>query len=387
MPYPPDKGDKVRSYHLLRYLAARHDVLLGTFVDDPKDLAHVATVSTWCREVKAIRLDPLRARVASLVGLIDGRPLTLAYYANSELRAWIAELVAQQRIDAVVVFSSSMAQYAEGLGLPVVVDFVDVDSAKWSDYALSRAWPASWLYRREARKLLAYERRVAATNRHCFFVTDKEVALFATTAPECAAHLQAVGNGVDFGYFSIDPSRASPFAKNETPIVFTGAMDYWPNEDAVAWFTREVLPALRERWPSVRLTIVGRNPSPAVRALAGDAVHVTGTVDDVRGWLQHAAVVVAPLRLARGVQNKVLEAMAMGRPVVAAASCVEAIDALPGQHLAAATSAQDYVLEITKLLDSPDAARDMGVAGRRCVEARYSWDARLQPFSTCLGEA
>lgn len=387
MPYPPNKGDKVRSYHVMRYLASRHEVLLGTFVDDPQDEAHVATVAAWCREVKAIRLDPLRARVASLAGLADGRPLTLAYYAHAQLRAWVAELASQRRIDAVVVFSSSMAQYAEGLGLPVVVDFVDVDSAKWADYAKSRPWPLSWLYRREAAKLLAYERRVALANRHCFFVTDKEVELFATSAPECAAHLQSVGNGVDAGFFSIDPSRASPYAQGETPIVFTGAMDYWPNEDAVVWFAREVLPALRARWPSARLSIVGRNPSPAVRSLASDAVRVTGTVDDVRGWLQHAAVVVAPLRLARGVQNKVLEAMAMGRPVVAAAACVEAIDAQPGQHLAAATSAEDYLREIGKLLDSPSAARAMGLAGRGCVESRYSWEARLQPFAACLGAA
>ncbi len=387
MPYPPNKGDKVRSYHLLRFLASRHDVLLGTFVDDPHDEAHVSTVAQWCHEVKAVRLHPWRARLASLAGLFQGAPLTLVYYKNKALRTWVDDLVARRQIDAVVVFSSSMAPYAEGIELPRVVDFVDVDSAKWRDYAAARPWPLSWLYRREAEHLLAYERKVAAKNKHCFFVTPKEVELFAQSAPECAANLQAVGNGVDARFFSIDPSRTSPFAADETPIVFTGAMDYWPNEDAVVWFAQEVLPLLRLRWPAARLTVVGRSPSPAVLALASDAVRVTGTVDDVRAWLQHAAVVVAPLRLARGVQNKVLEAMAMGRPVVAASACVDAIDATAGQHLAAATSASDYVREITQLLEQAPRAQTMGQAGRECVERRYAWDARLQPFATCLEAA
>jgi sugar transferase (PEP-CTERM/EpsH1 system associated) len=383
LPYPPNKGDKVRSYHLLRHLAQRHEVLLGTFVDDPDDEAHVATVRTWCADLMAVRLNPWRARLASLSGLWRDQPLTLAYYRNAELMAWVLA----QRVDAVVVFSSSMAQYAEALTVPMLVDFVDVDSAKWTDYAKARRWPMSWLYRREGARLLAYERGVAARAQRSFFVTDKETAMFAGLAPECAARVQAVGNGVDTAYFAPDPARASPFEPGEIPLVFTGAMDYWPNADAVAWFAAEMLPSLRQRWPQARLSIVGRSPSPAVQALAGDAVRVTGTVADVRPWLQHAAVVVAPLRLARGIQNKVLEAMAMGRPVVAAATCVEAIDAEAGLHLEAAAQPADYVRLIDALLAAPARAERLGGAARACVESRYGWAARLAPIDGFLEAA
>lgn len=376
LPYPPNKGDKVRSYHLLRHLAERHEVLLGTFVDDPEDEQHVATVRQWCADVKAVRLHPRRARVSSLQGLLWGEPLTLAYYRNAELMAWARA----QRADAAVVFSSSMARYAEGFRGPVLVDFVDVDSAKWADYAGNHRWPLSWLYRREGRELLAYERAVAAKATQSFFVTDKEVALFTGLAPECAGRVQAVGNGVDTAYFSPDPSRPNPYDSAEIPIVFTGAMDYWPNVDAVTWFAAEMLPALRVRWPGLRLSIVGRSPAAAVRALAGDAVRVTGTVPDVRPWLQYAAVVVAPLRLARGVQNKVLEAMAMARPVVAATSCVEAIEAVAGRHLAAASEVGDYVAIIDAWLSVPERAHQVGHQARQCVVERYGWAARLSPL-------
>ncbi|RVT53445.1 TIGR03087 family PEP-CTERM/XrtA system glycosyltransferase [Rubrivivax albus] len=383
LPYPPNKGDKVRSYHLLRHLAERHDVLLGTFVDDPDDEPHVATVRQWCADVKAVRLHPRRARLASLQGLLRGEPLTLAYYRNAELMAWARA----QQADAAVVFSSSMAPYAEGFGGPVLVDFVDVDSAKWADYAGNHRWPLSWLYRREGRELLAYERAVAVKATQSFFVTDKEVALFTGLAPECAGRVQAVGNGVDTTYFAPDPARPNPYDPGEVPVVFTGAMDYWPNVDAVTWFAAEMLPALRARWPGLRLSIVGRSPTAAVQALAGDAVRVTGTVPDVRPWLQHAAVVVAPLRLARGVQNKVLEAMAMARPVVAAATCVEAIEAVPGHDLAAASDPADYIAQVDAWLSRPEEREHIGRQARACVVSRYGWSPRLAPVDRCLEPA
>jgi len=380
LPYPPNKGDKVRSYHLLRHLAERHEVLLGTFVDDPEDEQHVATVRQWCADIKAVRLHPRRAKLASLQGLLRGEPLTLAYYRSAEMMAWARA----QQADAAVVFSSSMAPYAEGFPGPVLVDFVDVDSAKWADYAGNHRWPLSWLYRREGRKLLAYEREVAAKATQSFFVTDKEVALFTALAPEVAGRVQAVGNGVDTQYFAPDPARPNPYDAGEIPIVFTGAMDYWPNVDAVTWFAAEMLPALRERWPALRFSIVGRSPTDAVQTLASDAVRVTGTVADVRPWLQHAAVVVAPLRLARGVQNKVLEAMAMGRPIVTTRSCAEAIDAAPGQYLYAVESAADCVDAVTTVLVSPESSERMGCEARAQVIRLYGWEARLAPIDRCL---
>ena len=378
LPYPPNKGDKVRSYHLLKHLAARHRVFLGTFVDDPQDECHLATLAPLCADMHAVRLNPRTAKLASLAGLLTGKALTLQYYQDASLSRWVSKTAAAQTIDAAVVFSSSMAQYVDALpDLPMLVDFVDVDSAKWAEYAGSHRWPLSWLYRREGERLLAYERAIAARARRSFFVTDNETALFRGLAPECSAMVESMNNGVDAAYFAPDPSRASPFPAGVIPLVFTGAMDYWPNIDAVTWFVQDVLPAIRSAWPHLQFFVVGRSPTPAVQALACDGVVVTGTVPDVRPYLQHAAAVVAPLRLARGIQNKILEAMAMARPVVASQTCVDSIDAEGGTELLAATDASDYAAHVDALLRSRDLADDIGRAGRQRVQKRYSWDAHL----------
>ncbi len=381
MPYPPNKGDKVRSFHHLKHLAARHRVFLGTFIDDPDDERHLPAVRAFCAEVHAPRLNPLVARVASLAGLLGPQALTLRYYAQASMARWVQGVMAQQAVDCTLVFSSAMAQYAQPAQLgggPLLMDLVDVDSAKWTAYAPDHRWPMSWLYRREGRTLLAYEREVAARADQTFLATEKEAELFRSLAPESAAQVSELSNGVDADYFQPQAGRASPFTAGEVPIVFTGAMDYWPNIDAVCWFATEMLPRLRERHPGLRFHIVGRSPAPAVRALASEAVRVSGTVPDVRPYLQHATVVVAPLRLARGIQNKVLEAMAMARPVVAAAPCVEAITAEPGRHLLSAADADAFVAEIEALLADPAQADAIGRAGREQVLAAYGWNARLR---------
>lgn len=378
MPYPPDKGDKVRSFHLLKHLVARHRVFVGTFMDDPEDARHVETLRSLCAGLHVSTLHPRTARLASLAGLVTNDALTLHYYRDAALRQWVAGTLEREAVDAVVVFSSSMAQYAEGLGdVPVLVDFVDVDSAKWTAYAEQRSWPLSWLYRREGARLLAYERLVATSAKRSFFCTDKETQLFVQMAPECAGAVESMNNGVDAQYFSADESRLSPFAPEELAVVFTGAMDYWPNVDAVTWFVGNVLPELRRQHPRLRFYIVGRSPTPAVLALASAGVAVTGTVPDVRPYLQHAAVVVAPLRLARGIQNKILEAMAMGRPVVASAACVAALEALPGTEILAAETVQDYERLILELIRDSEIACSIGVEGRRRVLASYTWAAHM----------
>ena len=386
MPYPPNKGDKVRSYNMLKQLTRHHQVFVGTFIDDPDDQQHVATLRAMCADLHVATLNPGLAKVASLGGLLTGQALTLGYYRDAGLARWVSETVATRCIDAALVFSSSMAQYAQRWpGLPMLVDLVDVDSAKWSEYAGAHRWPMSWVYRREGRRLLAYERALVSKAARSYLVTHKEVELFNRLAPETAGQVQALSNGVDADYFAPDATLSSPYDPGELPVVFTGAMDYWPNIDATVWFAREALPALRRQWPSLRLHIVGRSPAPAVTGLASDAVVVSGTVPDVRPYVQHAAVVVAPLRLARGVQNKVLEAMAMARPVVASASCVEAIDAEAGRDLLSAVSADDFVLQVGALLRDAERARALGVAARQRVLDVYSWPARLAALEQDLG--
>lgn len=373
LPYPPNKGDKVRSYHLLEHLARRHDVYLGTFLDDEADAEHVAAVRERCADLYVARLVPRWAKLRSLRGLMTGEALSLPYYRDAGLQRWVRSL---SGLDAAIVFSSVMAEYAPP-GLPLLVDFVDMDSAKWRQYAEAHRWPLSWLYRREGERLCAYERAVAQRAAHAFFVTAAECALFLAAAPESADKVSALGNGVDASFFSPEQAFPSPFAVGEMPLVFTGAMDYWPNIDAVVWFAEAVLPDLRARHPQVRFYIVGRHPAPAVEALAGEGVAVTGTVADVRPYLAHAAVVVAPLRIARGIQNKVLEAMAMARPVVASRACAGPIGAELGVELLAAETAADYQRQIESLLASPDLAARIGRAARQRVLADFSWDAHL----------
>lgn len=389
LPFPPNKGDKVRSFHLLKHLAARHDIFLGTFVDDPDDEQHLPAVRAFCADMHVARLDPKLAKLRSAMGLLNGNALTLEYYRDRALADWVRKFDGSRTIDATVVFSSAMMQYAElKPGTPLLIDFVDVDSFKWAQYAQSRRWPLSWVYRRESERLLAYERRSAAKAHKSFFVTEKETELFRSLAPECGAGVEAVGNGVDADFFSPDANRPSPFANDAEPsVVFTGAMDYWPNIDAVVWFCTEILPRLRERRPGLRFYIVGRSPAPAVRALASDAVVVTGTVPDVRPYLQHAGVVVAPLRVARGIQNKILEAMAMARPVVAARSCVEAFHVNEGEEVVSAVEAQDYLRAIEDLLSDPARARLIGAAGRHRVVQSHSWGAQLAAFDRQLEAA
>ncbi len=385
LPYPPNKGDKVRSYHLLSHLASRHRVFLGTFVDDPEDEAHVDRVRGLCAGLHAARLKPRLARVKSLRGLLAGEALTLPYYRDAGLQRWVDQTLGEQAIDAVVIFSSAMAQYVDQIGqLPVVVDFVDVDSAKWTQYAPAHRWPMSWLYRREGERLLAFERAVAARAARGFFVTDNETDLFRRLAPECASRVAAMNNGVDADFFCPRPTVPSPYAEGELPVVFTGAMDYWPNIDAVTWFAQEALPLLRRNKPAARFWIVGRGPTAAVQALAGEGIVITGTVPDVRPYLQHAAVVVAPLRVARGIQNKILEAMAMGRPVVASTACAGAIDAEPGRDLLPAESASDFVAAIDGLLNDSGRAATIGESARQRVLGRYSWEAHMSGIDRYL---
>ncbi len=388
LPYPPNKGDKVRTFHLLRYLISRHEVHLGTFVDDPADLEHVETVRKLCASMFVGMISPRLAKFASLRGLLTGEALTVPYYRDSGLRAWIRQTCNAVSIDSAMIFSSAMAQYADALpAVPRLLVFDDVDSAKWSQYAGHHRWPMSWMYRREARELLAFERAAAAAAKCTFFVTDKEAELFRGLAPECADRVDFVCNGVDADFFSSAHSFDNPFRGCGPVIAFTGAMDYWPNVDAVVWFSTEALPALLSKWPHLKFYIVGRSPAPAVEALASESIVVTGTVPDVRPYLRHALMVVAPLRLARGIQNKILEAMAMGKAVIASDSCAAALDATPGEDFLTAAGAADFAEQVDNLLQAPERAAAIGAAARQTVVSRYSWTAHLSGFDKYLPDA
>lgn len=392
LPFPPNKGDKVRSYHLLKHLLAQHRVFLGTFVDAHEDEVLAATVRELCPDHYIERLYPWVQKIACLKGYITQEPLTLLYYRTAGFKAWVEKTLADQSIDAIVIFSSAMAQYVPvkaGAKMPaMLVDFVDVDSEKWLQYSAASHWPLSWVYRREGQLLRVFESQTALRSKKSFFVTENETNLFKKVAPACAGKLLPLNNGVDTQFFSPEPCRQSPYttaAPNTKAmvIVFTGAMDYWPNIDAVVWFSHAVWPRLSQLWPQLIFYIVGRQPSPSVLALAAERVVVTGTVTDVRPYLQYATVVVAPLRVARGVQNKILEAMAMSRPVVAALSCAKVINASPDE-LVGTTGVDGFLKEISALLSAPEAADLRGKLARQRVMESYGWNAHLSGLDQYL---
>lgn len=385
LPFPPNKGDKVRSYHFLTHLANRYRVHLGTFVDDSADWEHVAAVRAMCAEVNVEAIAPWSRCAGGARALLSGEPLTLPYFRSRALHAWVQRTVHRERISRALVFSSAMAQYVLDLpGLRSVVDFVDMDSEKWADYASRRLWPASAFYRREARRLLAYEMAVAARAEASVFVTEDETRRFLAQMRDRADRVITIPNGVDSDFFSPAVEFKSPFAPAERAIVFTGAMDYWPNVDAVVWFAREVLPALRSRDASMRFYIVGMNPDAAVRALADDAaIVVTGRVLDVRPYLKHARAVVAPLRVARGIQNKVLEAMAMAKPVVATPACAAALSAREGAELEVASDAPAFAAKVQAVMD-PARAQHMGRLARERVLRDHAWPASFRLLDAVL---
>jgi len=384
IPYPPNKGDKIRSFHLLRHLARRYRVHLGAFADDPADLEHAATLSRWCTDVHIETIHPRLARVRALTGLLSGEALSIPYYRSPAMRQWLERTVAATKPRTFVAFSAAMAQYADSMppGVRRILDMVDVDSEKWRAYGATRHGPAGWIYRREGERLLAWERTAAATFDATVLVSPAERDLFLQRAPEAAERVVAISNGVDTGYFTPEHPHANPYARDVLPIVFTGAMDYWPNGDAVTWFVDEVLPRVRETCPEARFHVVGTRPTPAVRALESrPGVQVVGAVPDVRPWLAHARVVVAPLRLARGIQNKVLEGLAMDRPVVATSAALDGLE-LDGRYPLRADSAVEFAARTRTVLAAPRIEPAWRM--RRWVTEGYGWDARLAPFDRLL---
>ena len=380
LPDRPDRGDKIRSYHILHHLAQRGRVHLAAFTDDARGGSGESSLP-WLTGSRAIVPRTKSRAIAAVEALVRGKPVSLTAFDDRALRDAVQTMLARHPIDLIYVFSGQMAQYLPAGARPhVVMDFVDMDSAKFTDYAAAARGPARWMMTREARLLQAFERDVAARAEASLFVSAAEAELFrAKTGAEC---VHAIENGIDTAFF--DPAVA--FDAADAPddlIVFTGQMDYRPNIEAVTWFAQAILPQVRSRHPDATFAIVGRAPGDAVRALAKQpGVIVTGEVADVRGWLAAARVVVAPLKLARGIQNKVLEAMAMARPVVASVPAAEGIAHAGTIRIGA--NAGEIAVQVAGLLDDPAAAAELGASARVQVQRRYSWGACLAPLDDLL---
>jgi len=391
LPYPPNKGDKIRAFNVLEYLAKRHEVFLACPVDDPADLTHVAELERRCAGVLAVQNAGTRSW-AAVRALASGTSITVRHFYSRELQRRLDEHLDRHPIDVVFCFSSPMAEYvlrSRHASGPLrrarrIMDFIDVDSFKWRQYAERASFPLNWVYRYEAARLADYERRVAAEFDRLLLVSEQEREYLP--AGISGEKVFGVSNGVDLAYFS--PRAANVRADGAHSLVFTGVMDYWPNVDGVQWFADEVFPQIRAQLPGTRFVIVGSKPADSVRRLASrPGIEVTGYVDDVRTFVAGASVCVVPLRIARGVQNKVLEAMAMGKAVVGTAQAMEGIRASVGEDLIAVEGAPAFAAAVIDLLNSQERTAQLGASARRCMERSYSWDSNLHALDLMLPDA
>jgi sugar transferase (PEP-CTERM/EpsH1 system associated) len=387
LPWPPDKGDKIRSYRVLRRLAERYRVYLGTFVDDPDDWRHLPAVESLCAGVCARPLTPARTRWRALGALVRGEPITVGAYRDRELRSWVERVLADQKPALALCCSSGVASFVlRHAELRRVMDFVDVDSDKWRQYAQAQGGAIGLIYRREARRLAEFERKIAAQFDASILVSEREAAFFRQQVPEACHKVQGIPNGVDADYW--DPRRdyPDPYRAGERSVVFVGAMDYRANVHAAEWFAREVWPRILPDRPDARFYIVGSKPTAAVRALGElSGIHVTGRVEDVRPYLAHAHAVVAPLRIARGIQNKVLEALAMEKVVLATPEAWEGIDDFEGRLGCVDAAPGSLAAEAVGWLDLPQPVR--APAARAWVRAHHDWARNLDAYESSLGNA
>ena len=378
VPFPLDKGDRIRNFSLLRQLAARGKVWLGCLADEPVPPETIRELNRYCERLAIVPVGRFGRWVKAGLSLLRGRSLSEGLFAEPGLRRIIRKWTATNQFRTAVVSASSLAAYLRRDGLehtPAVVDLVDVDSQKWRDFAAASRAPKRWLYSLEARRVRKLEASLPAWVRAVSVVSRAEADVYDSFTKAGAATVAT--NGVDLDYFS----PVTPEPPHAPVCAFVGAMDYLPNIDGAVWFARIVWPNIRQRFPTAEFRIVGRKPTPTVLALASiPGVVVTGSVPDVRSFVASAAVVVAPLRLARGVQNKVLEALAMAKPVVAAPPALAALGTVLGRDLLAATAATEFADIVCELFADPVRCRELGAAGRRYVEAHHHWDRCLEPL-------
>jgi sugar transferase (PEP-CTERM/EpsH1 system associated) len=326
LPYPPNKGDKIRSFWELKTLSERHEVDLFCFYDDPRDKSQIPNLRSYCHTCYAEPIDVFGSRIRAMSALARGMPFSTAFFYSAGMARRIAEAVRSRTYDLIFVFGSSMAQYTDPWPrLPRIIDLVDVDSDKWEQYSRHSWGPISELWKLESRRLAAYESDVVRSFSNTLICTEAEARLLRSKSDN--GQITVLQNYLDMSYYHPEAVPVSSQVQNLQPYaIFTGTMDYFPNVDAVEFFCREVLGHVRARVPNLRFVIAGRNPSAPVLRLAKDpAVVVTGTLSDIRPFLRGAAVSVAPMRIARGVQNKILEALAMDVPVVASSNAAAAL--------------------------------------------------------------
>lgn len=381
LPYPPKRGGKIRPFNIIRHLTeSGHRVSVASLARSDAELEEGRDLAKHCAEVMVGRIGPVAAVAQMVARLPSLSPSSMGYFYSASLHRQVQRALRQRQYDLVFVHCSSAAQYVRTAnGVRSIIDFGDMDSCKWRDYVKAKPFPLSLGYRLEAAKLHRAEKRLARQFDLATCTTRAE--LETLTSYEAASRTDWFPNGVDSEFFQ-------PTDKSWDPdtICFVGRMDYYPNQQAMLAFCQNVMPILRSRRPGVRLVIVGAEPSSEIVRL-GDApdIQVTGTVPDVRDHVRGAALTIAPLEIARGTQNKILESMAMGVPVVCSSLAARGVDAEPGRHLLTADEPGEYVEAIVRLLESSDERERFAAAARERVLANHSWRSSMQKLDGIVG--
>ncbi len=375
IPYPPDKGEKIRAYNELKYLSKFFEVHLCSFVENQKDLKSVEKLKNICKDVEVLPLSKLARRLKTFLAILLKRPISIEVFYSKSLQRLIKRKIRRENFDIAFCFSSSSAKY-DFLDTKIITDFVDVDSQKWFQYSQKTEGLTSWLYKREGNKVFEYEKRVFKKSNISLFVSEKEKELFLKRIKKESQNIYVVPNGVDFDYFK--PEKKNKDKENEAfNLLFTGNMDYFANEDGILWFIEKIMPLLRERCPKVKLYVVGSNPSKKLRSLNLKDVIVTGYVDNIKMFYDFSTVFVAPLRIAQGVQNKILEAMSMKNPVVATLKAYEGLEAKPYKEIFLAQNELQFAESIIYLLFNPNKREEIGENARKYVLKRHDWDKNM----------
>lgn len=385
-PHPPDKGDRIRSYQLLRMLSECGDVHLACLADEPVSRESQAELSQLCRQVAIVPIHPRWRYVSAVTSMAKGQTATEGLFRSTRLRQTITGWASQNRFDVIVAYCSSMIPYLQLPALrniPAIIDLVDVDSQKWIDYAESARWPLRRVLQLEGRRLRRLEKSAIDRATAVTLVSEAEANLFRQFAPDEKVH--AIANGVDLDHFVPLDTTHSAAAVLPRRCTFVGTLDYRANIDGLKWFCNQVWPDVRRHAPDCLFSIVGRRPSAEVQRLGNlPGVELVGQVDDVRPHYQQATLTVVPLRVARGIQNKVLEALAMRKAVVSSPSALEGLHVEPDVHVRQASTPKQWIREICRLLDDPTEAARLGAAGRDYVEQHHRWHVRLQEFRDLL---
>ncbi len=377
VPYPPNRGDKITTWRLVERMRRTHEVRCVAFAHGAQDVEGAHELERMGLSIRTVPYVDTRAKLCALPLLLTNKALTLGVYGSRALQRIVDEEIA--RADMAYAYSSSMGAFLEPhASKPRVMHFGELDSDKWRQYAEKSSFPMSWIYAREQRTLLAFESRIARSFTENVVCTPLEQQIFRQQIP--GASCAVLRNGVDLAQFHPRENAPQP-----DEIVFTGVMNYHPNAEGCLWFVREILPLVRARRPGVRFTIVGAWPTREVERLAEvPGVTVTGFVPDTRDYLRRACLAVAPLRIARGIQNKVLEAMAMGLPLVGTTCATQGVEGEAGRDYRVEDDPQRFAEAVLALLDSPAEARALGQRARRFVEAHYDWEVVFRPLDEIL---